>query len=160
MNCNWRTGNFVVVYVLHCFCTLHCYIRTVSHGKLWSLSLRNAKLKNFLLIPVEYPQDFLKAMLVRHPGIFNVHKHVLHEMLVIHLIQWLNAEPVILRLRSSSAACASCLVCCLCRFNYLVWHGIFLPSSTFIADSLMVFAQPPGAVARFTICTHVPNPKH
>ena len=40
------------------------------------------------------------------------------------------------------------------------WRGIFLPESTFSADSLTVSVQPLSAIACLDTCAHVQNPKH
>ena len=45
-------------------------------------------------------------------------------------------------------------------FQSLVRQGTFLPESAFSADSLMVSAQPPRAIAYINICAHVKNPTH
>ena len=43
--------------------------------------------------------------------------------------------------------------------NYPARQGIFLPESAVNADSLIVFTQPPCAIARINICVHVNNPQ-
>ena len=48
----------------------------------------------------------------------------------------------------------------MCRFESQVWQGTFLPEPASSADSLMVSAQPPCAIACINICAHVKNLKH
>ena len=46
------------------------------------------------------------------------------------------------------------------RFNSPVRLRIFLPESTFSADSLTLSVQPSCAITRINICAHVEDPKH
>ena len=48
---------------------------------------------------------------------------------------------------------------CWCGFESLMQQGIFLPESTFSADSLTVFVQPLCAIAWLNICVCVKNPQ-
>ena len=46
-----------------------------------------------------------------------------------------------------------------CGFESLMQQGIFLPESTFGADSLTVFVQPLCAITWLNICVQVKNPQ-
>ena len=46
------------------------------------------------------------------------------------------------------------------RLNSPVQLRIFLPESTFSADSLTLSVQPSCAITRINICAHVEDPKH
>ena len=72
----------------------------MSHRKLWSIFLGKAKPTIFLLTPVEHPQDSLKEMFVLalEPFMYASLGSVLNEVLVLHFIQRLDAEPTISRL--------------------------------------------------------------
>ena len=47
---------------------------------------------------------------------------------------------------------------CRRRFDSPVWQGIFLPESTFSADSITCVHKPPCAIACINICVHVKDP--